>query len=118
VVAGVSLAIIMNKGGGAFASPVFLKYPDDISPWFVTVTDLNGDGKADVVVPDTKEIAVYMNDGKGKLGAPLTFPAGKAHLVAAGDLTGDHVQSIVVVDDSPSKDEEKSHVYVLRASCR
>jgi hypothetical protein len=118
IVAKSSFAIVLNKGSGKFAAPVYYKLPEFFSASFITVTDLDGDGKADVVFPGSDNLAVYLNDGSGVMRAPMTVAAGKPYMVATGDLTGDHVQSLIVVDDSESSDEDKSHIYVLRASCR
>jgi len=114
-----SVAVVLGTGGGQFAAPQYYRYPESFSPGGVLVADLNSDGKDDVVLPDPyKGIAVYMNDGKGRLAEPISLAADKAWMAAAGDLTGTGVKSVVVVDDSESSDEDKSHIYVMRASCR
>lgn len=114
-----SVAIALGTGGGQLAAPQYYKYPESFSAGSLLVADLNSDGKDDVVLADPyKGIAVYMNDGKGRLAEPISLAADKAWMAAAGDLTGTGVKSVVVVDDSESSDEEKSHIYVMRASCR
>lgn len=119
-VLGSSLAILVNKGDGTFAPPVYYKFPASFDMvYWITVADLNGDRKADVVVGDAYNgVAVFINTGDGRFGAPIALPAGKPHQIAAADLDGSGVASLVVVDASLSSDESKSNVYVLRASCR
>jgi VCBS repeat protein/FG-GAP repeat protein len=118
VLRGSSLAIALDSNG-QLGTPQYYKYPEDFSAGGLVVADLNSDGRDDVVVTDPyKGIAVFMSDGKGRLAEPLSLAADKAWMAAAGDLTGSGVKSVVVVDDSESSDEEKSHIMVMRASCR
>jgi large repetitive protein len=119
-VGGKSIAILVNKGDGTFGSPVYYKFPESWdSASFMHVADLNGDSRSDVAIVDPyKGAAVYMNNGKGGLGTPIALAAGKAAQVAAGDFTGKHVMSLVVVDDNQSSDESTSNIYVLHGICR
>jgi hypothetical protein len=115
-----SLAIALNEGKGRLGTPAYSKLPDgfDASSWLV-VADLNGDGRADAVVADQyKGLGIYVNDGTGTLGTPSVQAVAKLSQAAAGDFDGTGVLSLVVVDDSQSSDEAKSHVWVLPGSCR
>ena len=69
------------------------------------------------MITDDDYVAVFMSEGKGKLASVVRASAGKPWGIVAGDLTGQKVQSLVVVG-APSGDEEKSRLYVLPATCR
>jgi Ca2+-binding RTX toxin-like protein len=76
------------------------------APWWIATTDLNGDGKPDVVTASasTKIVSALLGNGDGTLQAPVNTPAAPNTLnaIAAGDLNGDGKGDVVVaVNGSP-----------------
>lgn len=77
-------------------SPNFVSY----GPGQLTVGDVNGDGKPDVVVtePDGNSIGVLLNNG-GALGVPQYFAVGGTPAaVAVGDVSGDGKLDVVTAN--------------------
>jgi uncharacterized delta-60 repeat protein len=75
----------------------------------VTVADIDGDGKLDLIVPniDNNSISIYRNIstngviGTNSFAAPVTIFVGSSPMqVAVGDLDGDGKLDLVVVNDS------------------
>jgi FG-GAP-like repeat len=75
----------------------------------VAVGDLNGDGKADIVVTSTSRFSVLMNQGDGTFAASVSYainapvsatPRGGPSALAIGDLNGDGASDLVLVDSS------------------
>jgi hypothetical protein len=55
-----ALAVLLNQGNGVFGSPAYVPASNS-SPSSVTLGDLNGDGKLDLVVPNGDGVAVLLN---------------------------------------------------------
>lgn len=78
------------------ALPAFFT-ADQVLPLGLAVGDVNGDGRADVVLsagPNQAGIAVLQGQPDGSLGAPQFFPGGPDAL-ALGDVNGDGFPDIV-----------------------
>jgi hypothetical protein len=104
------LEILLGNGAGGFSpapgSPVAVKG----EPVSITATDLNRDGKADLVVPvydNGHRIAVLLGDGTGGLapapGSPL--PAGRGEFIAvvARDFNGDAKSDLAIADNGANE---------------
>jgi FG-GAP-like repeat/PASTA domain/FG-GAP repeat len=84
------VSVLLNKGGGAFRPG-----PDTVlaGDTFGAVVDVNGDGKADLVVEDPKHavVSVLLNRGGGGFEAATgSYATGRGvGAVAVGDVNGD-----------------------------
>jgi hypothetical protein len=68
----------------------------------VAVADVNGDGKADLLVTNqgSNTVSVLLGNGNGSFKAAKNFAVGTAPLgVAAGDVNGDGILDLVVAND-------------------
>ncbi|HEU4395289.1 MAG TPA: VCBS repeat-containing protein, partial [Planctomycetota bacterium] len=93
-----ALSVLLHRGGGVFEPATGSPY-DPGAPAFATVvSDVDGDGRADLVVatvfghaPFASRVAVLLGDGRGFAPAPGSpFIAGPgAYRVAVGDVDGD-----------------------------
>jgi len=100
---GGGFVFLRNEGNGAFGQPVNVAGATRSAG--IAVADLNGDGKADVVVSDGDGLAignsmsVYLGNGNGTFGAPKTYPTGGlATAVTAANLDGDNALDLAVAD--------------------
>lgn len=102
-----NLALMMNSGSAAapeFAAPILL--PAGRHPGSVTVADLNGDGKPDLVLTNESDgtVSVLLNTTAARAAAPSfavrrDFPAGEeACWAAVADLDGDGRPDIVAAN--------------------
>lgn len=92
-----SVSILLGNGNGAFSRA---DYATGVGPVIVIAADFNGDRKPDLAVinsgcPASDEVcgasslSILLGNGDGTLQAPLTFSAGAALALAAGDFNGD-----------------------------
>ncbi len=105
-----TVTILLGDGKGSFRSAPGSPFAAGGKPWQVFVDDVDGDGKADlVIIPYQRDIenatenavTVLLGDGKGGFrpmpGSPLTLEGCRgANGVAAGDLRGNGKPAIVV----------------------
>ncbi|HEY7374593.1 MAG TPA: VCBS repeat-containing protein [Polyangia bacterium] len=90
-------SVLLNVGNGTFTAATNYAYPGTEGILFpVALGDLNGDGKADLVVASTCGIAVLPNAGNGTFGAAQPIFAGPGPgSIALGDVNGDGKLDVV-----------------------
>lgn len=105
-----TVSILLGDGRGGLKSVAGSPFPAGAKPWQVAIDDLNGDGNPDLIVipyqrdithPAENAVSILLGEGHGRLhpmsGSPLPLADCRGpNSVAAGDITGDGTQSIVV----------------------
>jgi len=97
-----AVSVLLGDGAGGFGAPS--THPVTPAPTSIALSDLNGDGKQDIVsanlktsLPGAGSVTVLLGDGAGGFGAPTyslddTFRAG----VAVADFNGDGKPDLAV----------------------
>src|SRR5262249_43275745 len=103
------VAVLLGDGQGGFAPAPGSPFPVGPSPYPLAVGDVNGDGKPDIITPNSKPgertVTVLLGDGRGGFqparGSPFAA-AGRPYYIALGDVNGDGKPDLVVphADDS------------------
>lgn len=85
------LFVFLQGEDGKLLPPV--KYPTSSSytsrSLSVAIADLNHDGKPDVVVGNTNNIEVFLQDADGKLSPPVQYTTQNGAAIAVGDFNND-----------------------------
>jgi hypothetical protein len=107
------VAVRLGNGDGTFKAEV--DYPAGLEPGAVTIADVNGDGKLDLVVPNSgfmtcgndsniitcasNTVSVLFGNGDGTFQPKVNYQTGNGPQTAGvGDLNGDGKADLVVVD--------------------
>src|ERR1039458_7346881 len=88
--------VLLGNGDGTFQAAV--SYAAGANPQSVAVTDVNGDGQADVVATNagSGNISVLLGNGDGTLQAAMNFSAGSGPVsLALADFNGDSRTDVV-----------------------
>ena len=96
---GQTVSVLLGNGDGTFAPRV--TYGTGVDPEAVTIADVNGDGKPDLVVANYSDgtISVLLGNGDGTFAPRLTFATGfRPNLVRAVDLNNDGKLDLVVIN--------------------
>jgi hypothetical protein len=70
-VLGGNVSVLLGNDLGGFSLPV--TYAAGTTPQSVSVADVNGDGKPDLLVTDYNRVLVLLGTGTGSFGAPIAF---------------------------------------------
>jgi len=92
------VSILLGNGDGTFQPA--LSYPDSDYPNSVTETDLNGDGRADLIVAGTN-VSVLLGNGDGTFQAPVVYSAFYllSYSPVVADFNGDGRPDVIVDDE-------------------
>jgi uncharacterized protein (DUF2141 family) len=102
------VSVLMGNGDGTFGAPVSYSSGGGSSfgDHVVAIGDVNGDGKADLVVSNTNSgyVGVLLGNGDGTFQSPVDYIAGGTYTgsVAVADLNGDGKLDIVVNVSCPN----------------
>jgi len=109
-----ALYVTLGKADGTFGQRTRLAQPRHVVlPVELRVADVDGDGRADLVVSDfrSRSIYVFLGDGRGGFAEGLAFDAGgPVNFFALADVDGDGRPDIVAANDDHT-------VSVLRNAC-
>jgi len=92
--------VIMADGSGGFNAPVEIYDPSGTA---VAASDVNGDGKADLVM-GSRGLVIRLGDGAGGFSAPTVYRhESNANIisVAVADIDGDGHKDVAAVSESP-----------------
>jgi len=96
------VVLVSAQQGGVLLAPV--SYPSKASPGPLTVADVNGDGRNDVVVqhPGQSLLGIYLQNADGTLAPEVGLPSsdGLRLRAAVGDVNGDGEPDIVTADQN------------------
>jgi hypothetical protein len=68
----------------------------------IAFSDFNGDGHMDLAAanPDTRTVSVFLGEGHGQLGAPVSFESGEGSALTAGDFNADGLTDLRVTNEA------------------
>jgi hypothetical protein len=107
-----SISVMLGKGNGTF-HPAVNYSSGGQSAYSISIADVNGDGKLDLVVANgclgsncaTGGVGVLLGNGDGTFKKALTYSSGAASVfgsrVAVGDLNGDGKLDLAVATTGP-----------------
>lgn len=95
------ITLFLNNYGQGFAAPVYIPLPAGSAPNFVRAADMNQDGIADLVVvlKNTAQVAILINDGHAGFTVGATIPVGNnPRWFIVGPLHGGTSNDIIVAN--------------------
>lgn len=96
-------SVSLGNGDGTFAEPVSFSAGINFR---VAVGDVNNDGQLDVAVARLGDIAVFLGNGDGTVGAMIVVPSGAkgASGITIGDINGDNKPDLARAGESSSQE--------------
>jgi hypothetical protein len=95
--------LLLGNGDGTFQTAIGFIDSTQNSASSITIGDLNGDGKLDVILSDRNSLAVsvFLGTGTGVFGTPMDFNVGATPIAAAvGDFNADGKLDLAVSSGS------------------
>jgi hypothetical protein len=103
-----SVAVLLGNGDGTFQAPVAY-LTGGLNPFSVSLGDMNGDGKPDLVISNSRPgaIAVLLGNGDGTFQTATVYPSGGdgAGITALADVNGDGKLDVLVPVVDPTTGE-------------
>jgi FG-GAP-like repeat len=104
------VAVLLGDGQGGFRPAPGSLFAVGQSPYPLAVGDMNGDGKLDIITPNSKPgertLTVLLGDGRGSFrpasGSPFAT-AGQPYYVALGDINGDGKPDVVAAHNDDGR---------------
>ncbi|HLJ49158.1 MAG TPA: FG-GAP-like repeat-containing protein [Bryobacteraceae bacterium] len=98
-----NIAIYLGKGDGTFQSAVTVSA--GTTPQAIAIADLNGDGKADLIVSNhnSANISVLLGNGNGTFQTAVNYntpTTGTPDAIAVGDFNGDRKLDVAVANSA------------------
>jgi FG-GAP-like repeat len=95
------VGVLLGKGDGTF-EPSVTHHSGGESAWAVAITDVNRDGRPDLLVTNelSDTVGVLLGNGDGNFQPAVTYPSGgrSPRLAVTGDMNGDGDPDVVVVN--------------------
>jgi len=97
-----TITLLLGNGDGTF-KPTAASLQTGSIPYTVSVADINGDGKADLVTANAggNSFSVFLGNGDGTFAAPLSPPAGTNPVGGGvGDFNGDGLPDLAAANNT------------------
>jgi hypothetical protein len=108
---GNNATVLLGDGRGSFTQAAGSPFATTDSPFYLAVSDMNGDGKPDLVIanysgqgsdPSDDGVNVLLGDGRGGFrlmsGSPFPTTGRASGALAVGDINGDRVPDVAVAN--------------------